>query len=124
MHRHRGLEHLLEMPGDRFPLPVFVGRQIEHARLGEKLLQLLHLQLLAGRNDIERLKTPIDVDPRHRSKACFQTLGIRRNLLVAGGQITDMTDARLDLIVAAQKAPDRLGLRRRLHDHQRPPSRR
>ena len=117
-HHPRGVlreaEDLAEVPGDRLALSVLVRRQVDLTGLAGQLLQLGHLGLLLGRDDVDRLEAIVDV---HRQVGPRLVLEGRREVL-PGRQVADVADRGLDHVVRAEEAGDGLGLGRRLDDHQ------
>ena len=116
MDRHLRLEHLAKMPTDGLALAVFVRRQIEVLGLLQGGLQFLHLLGLLGRNDVDRLKSMIDV---HAQVGPIFLLQLHRHFLGPIGQIADMTDAGLNHVAAAEKLADRAGFSWRFDNNQR-----
>ena len=110
----RGGEHLAQVPGDRLPLAVLVRGQVDLTGLAGQLLQLGHLGLLLGRHDVDRLEAVVDVDGQAGPRLPLE--GGRE--LLAGGEVADVADRRLDHVLGPEQAGDGLGLGRRLDDHQ------
>jgi len=115
VHGHLRLEHLEEMPGDRLPFAVFVGREVEGVRLAQQLLELADVLLLVGVDDVERREVVLHIDAE---LAELRALEVRGDVLGALGEVTDVPDRRLHHEVGAEIARDGLGLRRGLDDHQ------
>ena len=106
--RHLGLEHLEQVPGDGLALAVLIGGQQELVGVLEQPLELGDLLALVGVDDVVRLEAVVDVD---RELAVGTLLHVRRQL--AGvRQVPDVPDRRLDVVVLAEVAGDRLGLGR------------
>ena len=61
-----GLEHLVQVPGDRLALAVFVRREQELVGVLEERLQLGDLLLLVRVDDVERAEVVLDVDAEPR----------------------------------------------------------
>ena len=114
-HRHLRLQHLREVPGDRLALAVFVRREQELVGVLQLRLQVGDDLLLARVDDIERLEVVVDVDAEAGPRLA---LVLRRDLGRVVGQVADVADRRLDDVVGAEVAGDRLRLGRRLDDHE------
>ncbi len=114
-HRNPRLEHLEQVPGDCLAFAVFVSGEVQLVDVGERRFQLGDLLLLVSVDDVERLEPVVDVDTEARPRLLLvlgRDVGGRRR------QITDVPDARLDDVAAAEVAGNGLRLRRRLDDHQ------
>ena len=116
MDRHLGLEQLIEMPTDRFPLAVFVRRQVKVFGVFQQPFELADLGRLAGRNDVDRVEVVVDVHPQVGPLLLLIFLG---DLLGPLRQVADVPNAGLDREIAAEEFADRPGLGRRFDDHQR-----
>ena len=112
-HRNLRLEHLREMPADRFAFAVGVGREQQLGRVLDRGLQMRDLLLLVVGNDVVRREVAVDVDAEAAPLLFLDLLGHLGGRL---GQIADVAVARLDAILRAEEASQRLRLRRRLHD--------
>ena len=97
------VELLRQVPADRLALAVGVGRDVERVHLLGRLLQLVEHLLLAGRDDVLRLEPLLRVHAELRLR-----------------QIADVAHRRLHDEARVQVLLDRLHLRGRLHNHQRP----
>jgi hypothetical protein len=116
VHRHLGLQHLQQVPGDRLALAVLIGGEEEFVRVLQRPFELADLFLLVGIDDVVGLETVVDVD---RELAERSLLHVRRQL--AGlGQVTDVTDAGLHVELRPEVLGDRAGLAGRLDDHEPP----
>ena len=62
LHGNLWLQHLQEVPRDRLALAVFVGREVELARVLERGLELRDHALLVFRHDVHGREVVIDVD--------------------------------------------------------------
>ena len=113
--RHGRLQHLEQMPGDRFALAVFVCCEQELVRVLQELLQLADPFLLVRVDDVERPELVLDV---HAEPRPLLLLVFLRDVGGALGQVTDVADARLDDEIVSEVALDRPRLGRRLDDHQ------
>ena len=115
MDRDRGLEHLQQVPGDRLALAVLVSGQQQLVDVGEHPLQLSDLGLLVRADQVERLEAVLDVDAE---PGPLLLLVLGGDVSGALGEVADVADAGLDLVPLAEVPADRLGLGRRLDDHQ------
>ena len=113
--RHLRLEDLDEMPGDRLPFAVFVCREQELVGVLELRLQVADDRFLLRVDDVERLELVVDVHAEARPRLLLLVCG---NLGGVVREVADVADRRLDHVVLAEVAGDRLGLRRGLDDHQ------
>ncbi len=95
-----GLEHFLQMPTDRFPLAIFVRREVQVVGLFEGIFELLDLLLLVGGHDVERLEIVLDVDAQVCPSLVLELLG---DIFFARREVTHVPDARLDLVTRAEK---------------------
>ena len=93
------MEHLLEMPGNRFPFPVRVGGQVDEIAFLRRFFQLVDDFVLALDGLVLGGKVPVDIDA---------------HLLF--GQIPQMPHGCLDHIVRPQVFADGFRLGRRFHD--------
>ncbi len=98
--RHFGLEQLEQVPGDRFTLAIFVRRQVQVIRFLQRRLELADLFLFVIGNNVNRLKVLVDVDGQIRPRLTLILLG---HIGPVARQIADVSDARFDLISAAEK---------------------
>ena len=112
--RDLGLEHLVQVPGDRLSLAVLVGGQEELVGGLQESAQLGDDLLLVRIDDVVGLEAVVHV---HRELA-------ERALLHVGGQlgglrqIPDMTDRGLDGIARPEIAADRARLGRGFDNHE------
>ncbi len=111
---HFWLEHLVQMPRDRFPFAVFVRRQIEVFGLLDRILQFADLLLFLRWNDVHRLKPLVGIHPQIGPRFRLELL---RDLFLSLRQISNVANASLDLIVASQVFRNRLRFGWRLDDH-------
>ena len=111
-HRHLGLQHLDEVPGDRLAFAVLVRCEEELVRGGEPLLEVGDDLLLPGIDDVVRLEVLRDVHPE-RAEPLALGLG---NVSGPIGKVANVADARPDGVVAPEVTLDGSRLRRRLHD--------
>src|SRR5262245_15240664 len=74
----------------------------------------MFLGLLTRRHDIERGELAFHVDPEPRPRLLLEP---GRDLRRPGRKISNVTDARLHVVPAAEVARNRLGFGRRLDDH-------
>ncbi len=102
-----------EVPADRFALAVLVGREVEHVGVLERVLELLDLLLLLGRDDVERLEVVVDVDAQARPRLLLHLGG---DVLRRGRQVADVADRGLDHEALGQEGRDRARLGRRFDD--------
>ncbi len=109
------LQLVEEVPGDGLALAVLIGGEVELVGVLEQVLQLADLRLLPLRDDVVGLEAVLDVD---REPAPGLVLDLRRGVGSALREVTDVADRGLDDVVPTEEAPDLLGLRRRLDDHQ------
>ena len=114
-HRHLRLQLLDEMPGDRLAFAVFVRREQELVGVLQLRLQIGDDLLLPRVDDVERLEVLVDVDAEARPGL---VLVLRGDLGGVVRQVADVADRRLDDVVLAEVAGDRLRLGRRLDDHE------
>ena len=116
LHRHVGLEHLEQVPRDRFTLAVFVGGEVELARVLQRRLELGDHVLLVVGHHVDRREVVVDVDPESPHFGLGDAL---RRVLRAPGQVADVTDAGHHRVaVGPEKARDRLRLRSGFDDHE------
>ena len=114
--RDLGLEHLREVPADRLAFAVRVGGEQHFGRVLERVLQVRDLLLLVAGDDVVRREVAVDVDAQPAPVLLLDLLGD------FGGrfrQIADVAVARLDAVLRAEEAAERLRLRGRFDDHQR-----
>ncbi len=110
VHRHLGLEHLLEVPRDGLALAVLIGGEEELVGLREERLQLADLGLLVRVHHVDRGEVVVDVHP----EAAHLTGVLVRDLGGRAREVPNVSDARLDDVAGAKVALDRLRLGRRL----------
>ena len=91
-----------DVPGDRLPFAIGVGRQQHPSGNRRRRLDLRQHLLLRLDDDVFGPEAVLDVDAH-----------------LLAGQILDVTDRRLHDVAAAEVLLDRLRLRGRLDDHQR-----
>ena len=113
--RNLGLEQLVQMPADRFSLPILIRRQIEAGTFLEQLLQLIDVLFLARRNYIDWREFVIHVDAQIRPLLLLELL---RDFLGTLRQIADMTDTSFNREVLAQQLGNRPRLCGGLNDNQ------
>jgi hypothetical protein len=106
--RDLGLELLQQVPGDRLALTVLIGREQQFVGVGQQVLELAHLELLVGRDHVQRLEAAVDVHAEP-GPGLLAVLGRYLGRLV--GHVTDVADARLDHVSLAEVSRDgaRLG---------------
>src|SRR5688500_7841977 len=102
------------MPCDGLTLAILIGGDVDLGSRLDKLLQLLDLVLLPGRDDVQGFEVVVYVDPK--PSPCERLVG-SRDLGRAGRQVTDVAYGGLDREVLAEDLADRLRLGRRLDDH-------
>ena len=107
------LEHLVQVPGDRLALAVFVGREQELVGVLEERLQLGDLLLLVRVDDVERAEVVLDVDAEPRP---LLLLVLSRDVRGALRKVADVADGGLDDEVRTEVSRDGPGLRRGLDD--------
>ena len=112
---HLGFEFLQQVPGDGLALAVTIGGQEEFVGDLEFLFQLPQRRLLVGGHDVEGGEVVVDVDAGARP---FESLVPGGHLGGAGGQVADVTAARLHHVAVAEVAGDlrRLGGRFDYHE--------
>ena len=115
LHRHLGLEHLQQVPGDGLPLAIFIGGEVDLRGLLEQGLELLDLLLAPGGEHIEGLEVVLDVHPRPGPLLFLHRL---RDVPSGLRQIAHMADGGFHVIAVAEELPDGPGLRRGLHDYE------
>ena len=111
-----GFERLEHVPADGLALAILVGREDELVGALQRLLQLGDDLLLVGGNDVAGVEVVVGVDA---GEPAVGGLLVVRDLFLAARQVTDVPDARLHRVIAAEIARDGLRLRRGLHDHER-----
>ena len=105
MNGNLGLEHLEQVPGDRFTFAVLISCEVELVGILESLLELGHRLLGVLGDDVIGLEVVFDVDCELAEGSLFH---VRRKL--AGlGQVTDVTDRCEHLVVVAQVLTNGLG---------------
>ncbi|MNC18922.1 hypothetical protein D3C75_668430 [compost metagenome] len=124
-----------QVPGDRLPLSIQVGCEIDGVGILGQTAQLLDHLFLAGQDLVPGLPAVLGIDA-HTGEQLALGLLLRRqrrrfgrcrlaalDRLLAGratgGQVADVADARLHHVLVAQILVDRLGLGRGFHDDQR-----
>ena len=112
--RNLRLEHLAEMPADRLPFTVRVGREQDFGGVLERGLQFGDVGLLVGRNDVIRGEVAVDV---HAHAAPGLVLDPRRDLLGRFGQVADVANARHDGVAVPEEALQCPGFGRRLDNY-------
>jgi hypothetical protein len=110
-----GLEHLEQVPGDRFPFAVLVGGEQQLVGVLELAAQIRDDLLLVRVHDVVGLEVVLDVDRQTAPRLALDLLG---DLGGALGQVADVPDARLHDEARAEIARDRLGLGGGFHDDQ------
>ena len=113
---HLRLEHLRQVPADRFTLAVGVGGQQQLRGILHRSLQVRDLLLLVVRDDVVGREVAVDV---HAEAPPLLLLDLLRDLGCGLRQIADVAVARLDPVFRPEETAQRLRLRRRLHDHER-----
>ena len=113
-HGHLRLQDLEQVPGDRLALAVFVRREQQLVGALERPLQLRHLGLLVGIDEVQRLEVVLDRDAHRPVLRSHLLRDVRRTVR----KVADMADARLDDVLAPEVARDRPCLRRALHDYE------
>jgi hypothetical protein len=73
------VQHLDEVPRDRFALTVLVGGEVELVGLPDELLQLRDLGALLLGYDVQRLEVVVGVDSETRPRLVLVGLGPPRN---------------------------------------------
>ncbi len=114
--RNLRLQHLREVPTDRLALAVRVRRQQQLRRFLDGDFQVRHLFLLVAGNDVVGREVLIDIDAEPSPVLLLYFLGDFGGRL---RQITNMPEARLDPVLVAEEAAERLRLRGRLDDDER-----
>ena len=115
-HRHLRLQHFPQVPADRLALSVGVRCEQQFRRALDCAPEVRHLLLLAGRHHVIGRELGVHVHTQTSPALWLDLLGhVGRRLR----QVANMAEARLDAILGAKEAPERLGLGRRLNDDQR-----
>jgi hypothetical protein len=109
VHRHLGLELLLEVPGDRLALPVLVRGQVELGGLLEQPLELGHVRLLVAADHVVGREVVLHVHPE---AGPLLTLDRGRHVGGVPRQVADVADRRLDDVAGPEVPGDRLRLGR------------
>jgi hypothetical protein len=102
-------QDLDQVPRDGLALPILIRREIDLTGVLDELLQLRHLLLLLGGDDVERFEIVLGVDTKARPRLvliCGGYLGGR------AGEVPDVPDRGLDHVFLAEDAGDGLRLRR------------
>ena len=114
MHRDLGLQRLGQVPGDRLPFAVLVGRQVELVDVGEHLLEHLHpFPSLLGHH-VQGLEVVVDVDSE--AGPVSHPLAFGGISAADRGQVANMAHRRLDRHLGSEESGDGSGLRRGLDD--------
>ena len=108
------LQLLEQVPRDRLPFAVFIGREVEGRRVLDHRPELLEVLLLLGGHHVERPELLLDVDAE---LGPLLSLELGGHLAGRARQVPDVADAGLDPVVRAQILADRARLGRRLDDH-------
>ncbi len=116
VHGHLGFEDFAQVPADRFPLAVFVGREIEVLGRLQCLPQLGDMGFFVRGNDIQRLEVLLDV---HAQPRPWLRLVLGRHLLRPLRQVPDVANAGFHHKIPPEKLADGPGLGRRLDNHER-----
>ena len=98
------VEHLAEMPADALALAIFVGGQENLVGALQGLLQFGNYLAFFVRHHVQRFEVGLDVDAQARP---FLPLQLGRDFGGRRRQVTDMTHACLDLVVAGQEFSNR-----------------
>ena len=114
--RNFRLEHLRQVPADRLAFAIGVGREQQLGRVLERGLQVRDLLPLVARDDVVGREVLLDVDAE---PAPVLLLDLLRHFGGRLGQIADVAVARLDPVLVAEEAAERLRLRGRLDDDKR-----
>ena len=104
MHWHLGLQHLAQMPTDSFTLAVFIRRQIKVIRFFQSFSQFGYLLFLVTRHYVDWREVRIDVHSQVCPLLPFVFLG---DFFGPVGQITNVTNTRLDCVAFAEELTDR-----------------
>ena len=110
--RNLRLQHLHEVPSDRFSLSILIRREQELVGVLQVLFQLGDDLLLAGVDDVVRLEPLFDV---HAERAEARALGLG-HVGCAVGEVSDVPDAGFDRKLLPEVARDRARLRWALDD--------
>ena len=110
------LEHLRQVPADRLAFAVRVGGEQQLGRVLQRRLQVRDLLLLVVRDDVVRREVAVDV---HAEPAPVLLLDLLGHLGGRLGQIADVAVARLDPVLVAEEAAQRLRLGGRFDDDER-----
>ena len=89
--RHLRLQHLEHVPADRLALAVLVSGEDELVGALEGRLQLGDDLLLRGVHDVDHVEVVVGIDAREPAVRLLLVVG---DLLLAPGQVTNVTDAR------------------------------
>ena len=115
-------QRLDQVPGDGLALAVLVRREVELVGVLDQRLELADLLLAVGADDVERFEVVLGVDAEPRPRLA---LVLGRDVGGVARQVADVADRGLDDVTRSEVTADRLGLGRRLDDHQlgarRPP---
>src|SRR5690606_33977741 len=114
-HRHARLQDLDEVPADRLALAVLVRRDVDLVGLLEGGLEAAHDLALAGRHDVDGLEALLDVHAQARPALLADLVG---DLGGGGGEVPDVTHARLHLVARGPGAAGGARLRGWLDDHE------
>ena len=83
-HRHRRLERLHQVPGDRLALAVLIGGQVDLVGVLDQRPELADLLLAVRADHVERLEVVVGVDARAAPTACPCRRPARRRRCGAG----------------------------------------
>ena len=104
LHGDPRVQHLREVPCDRFPLAVFVRREVKLAGVLQQRLELRNLLALVGTDDVDRLEPVVDVDA-HPGPGFGLECG--RNLARVSREVADVADRGLDHEISPEYPGDR-----------------
>ncbi len=110
--RHLRLQRLEQVPRDGLALAVLIGGEVELVGVLQSALELGDLLLLVRVDDVVRRETVVDVDGELAVRALLHVGGH----LARRRQVTDVPDAGIDDVVAAQIRRDLVALRGRFDD--------
>ena len=96
-HRHLRLQHLAHVPADRLALAILVGCEDELVGALQRLLQLGDDLLLPVVHDVDDVEVVVGIDAGEPAVRLDLVGEVRRELLLVARQVTDVTDARLEL---------------------------
>ena len=107
------LQLVEQVPGDRLPLAVLIGGEVELVGVLEQALELGDVRLLVTRHDVVGLEAVVDVD---REPPPRLVLDLGRGVRGGVGEVADVTDGGLDDVALAEVPADGAGLGRGLDD--------